>query len=103
MPDPNPDKSWEILAFCLCQIPKFLARIARRPGQNPDEIAPAEENFQKIVLAGRKFDDPDKFGPIPHRPVPMPTKSSKSEISIPTNWARIGSGILVNYPGSSYA
>jgi hypothetical protein len=57
MPDPNPDKSSKILAFCLCQIPTFLAEIARRPGQNPDEIAPAEENFQKIALAGQKFDE----------------------------------------------
>jgi hypothetical protein len=31
--------------------PDILAEIVRKPGQNPDEVAQAEENFQKIALA----------------------------------------------------
>ena len=44
MPDPNPDKFWEIFAFSLCEIPTKSLQIARRLVANPDK-----------KLAGGKF------------------------------------------------
>ena len=37
MPDPNPNKFWEIFAFSLCEIPTKSLQIARRPVANPDK------------------------------------------------------------------
>ncbi|KAJ7491581.1 hypothetical protein B0H11DRAFT_1911841 [Mycena galericulata] len=49
MPDPNPDKFWEIFAFCLCQIPTFWAKIECMPVPNPDKIALAAEDFGNVI------------------------------------------------------
>ncbi|KAJ7492133.1 hypothetical protein FB451DRAFT_1165297 [Mycena latifolia] len=84
MPDPNPDKFWEKIAFSLFQIPTFFAEIDLRPGANPDKKSRSGAGiFRKLAAQGENFGSRPKsrhiWSDFGSRPVLLPTNSPENQ------------------------